>query len=291
MGDYLGENITGVITQAYGFYALLPTTALDVSESNSTAAPATGLSSDGTCAAITVGDYNVNNLAPNSTTLSQIAGNIASDLKGPNIVFLQEIQDNSGPTDDGVVSANETLSALASEIKSQDGPDYSFIDIDPVNDRNGGQPGGNIRVAYLYDPSVVQLHNLNPGTSKDAIKVNSDGELNYNPGLIDPENDAWESSRKPLVAEWVTADGKSTFFTINVHLTSKGGSSSLEGDARPPVNGGVEKRTAQAKVIAVSDLLLFLNRPPPTNNNINIELHKRIAINNIDSQDPSLGRL
>lgn len=93
--------MTGVITQAYGFYALLPVTKLTVSESNNTAAPATSLESDESCKSITVGSYNVNNLAPNSTTLPKIAEHIAKDLKGPNIVFLQEVQDDDGPTDDG----------------------------------------------------------------------------------------------------------------------------------------------------------------------------------------------
>ena len=157
------------------------------------------------------------------------------------------------------MTANKTLSALASEIKSQNGPSYSFVEIDPINNRDGGQPGGNIRVAYLYDDSVIQLHNLNPGTNKVAIDIQSDGELTYNPGLIDPENDAWDSTRKPLVAAWETIDGENTFITVNVHLTSKLGSTSLQGDARPPVNGGVEKRISQAQIIAVS---FFSNYEP-----------------------------
>lgn len=70
--------------------------------------------------------------------------------------------------------------------------------------------------------------------------------LKFNPGRIDPTNKAWTASRKPLVAQWeVIKDKKDkdnkidTFFTVNVHFGSKGGSSSLHGDARPPVNGGV----------------------------------------------------
>jgi predicted extracellular nuclease len=43
-------------------------------------------------------------------------------------------------------------------------------------------------------------------------------------------------------------DGSGTFFTVNNHWTSKGGSSSLQGDARPPVNGGVDRRMRQAEV-------------------------------------------
>jgi predicted extracellular nuclease len=43
-------------------------------------------------------------------------------------------------------------------------------------------------------------------------------------------------------------DGSGSFFTVNNHWTSKGGSSSLQGDARPPVNGGVDRRTRQSEV-------------------------------------------
>ena len=65
-------------------------------------------------------------------------------------------------------------------------------------------------------------------------------------GRIDSQSSAWEDSRVPLAAEWQTVDGSHTFFTVNVHWTSKGGSSSLEGDARPPVNGGLSQRQSQA---------------------------------------------
>ena len=78
----------------------------------------------------------------------------------------------------------------------------------------------------------------------------ADASHSLNPGRIDPTNEAWTSSRKPLVAAWETRAGD-TFYTINVHLSSKGGSSSVQGDARPFVNGVVDQRTEQVKVIAV----------------------------------------
>jgi predicted extracellular nuclease len=147
-----------------------------------------------------------------------------------------------------------TLSTLAKAIAAAGGPSYSFVDIDPVDDTNGGQPGGNIRTAYFYKPSVVRLYKPNQGGSTDANEVLDGPTLKFNPGLIDPNNEAWTASRKPLVAEWevIGKNGKGTgkFFTVNVHFGSKGGSSSIEGDARPPVNGGVDDRLAQAQLTA-----------------------------------------
>jgi predicted extracellular nuclease len=149
------------------------------------------------------------------------------------------------------VSANATLLRLISEISSRSNVNYTFAEIDPVNDQDGGQPGGNIRVAYLYNPSVLRLHNPNPGSSTDANEVLPGPELKFNPGRIDPQNfAAWNSSRKPLAAAWETLDGKNKFFTIDVHFASKGGSSSIEGDARPPVNGVIDARIIQAQVTA-----------------------------------------
>lgn len=91
----------------------------------------------------------VENMAPNSSHLPTVANHIAKYLNTPDVMFVQEIQDDSGPTDDGVVSANLTLTTLVNAIQKESGVLYSFIDIAPVNNQDGGQPGGNIRQAYL----------------------------------------------------------------------------------------------------------------------------------------------
>jgi len=152
-----------------------------------------------------------------------------------------------------VVDANLTLSQLVNNITALGGVSYEFVDIDPVNNQDGGQPGGNIRQAYLYNPDIIRLRNPNPGNSTTPNEVLPGAELKYNPGRIDPLNDtAWEASRKPLAAAWETLDGKNKFFTINVHFQSKSGSSPIQGDARPPVNEGVDDRFEQMEVTAVS---------------------------------------
>ena len=144
------------------------------------------------------------------------------------------------------MSANLTLTTLTAAISAAGGPNYTFTDIVPVDDQDGGQPGGNIRVAYLYKPNLIRLYKSNPGGSLDANEVLAGPILKYNPGRIEPANAAWTASRKPLAAQWEVigkagAKKSDVFFTVNVHFGSKGGSSSLHGDARPPVNGGVSK--------------------------------------------------
>ncbi|KAI1274460.1 DNase I-like protein [Xylaria sp. FL0933] len=260
LGDEL-EDITGVVTQEFGFYQIQPLTKLTVISSREPViSGATKLTSDGKCSGITVGGYNIENFSPGDTAhVTAVASHIVNYLKTPDLLMLQEIQDNNGETDDGTVDSGLTLSTLADAVTtvSNGSVVYNFTYINPVDGTNGGAPGGNIRNAYLYRPEILQLQGGNDAVMGDSVAANevlAGPKLKYNPGLIDPTNDAWLDSRKPLVAAWELVNpaarkgkGKGkTLFTINVHFTSKGGSSSLHGDARPPVNGGVEQRIAQA---------------------------------------------
>jgi hypothetical protein len=108
LGDTV-QDITGIVTWAFDYYRILPLTALKVTGSATPALPPpTTLISSGSCSGISVGDYNVENLAPTSAHLPKIADHIVTYLKTPDLLFLQEIQDNDGPTDD----AGKTLSFL-----------------------------------------------------------------------------------------------------------------------------------------------------------------------------------
>ncbi|KAJ7761516.1 DNase I-like protein [Mycena maculata] len=253
------SDITGVVTYEFGYYYILPTTAptiisnpsFDISPTNLTSSPAD-------LCAITIGSYNVDNMAPQGTHIDDVANHIATVLFTPDIMFIQEVQDNDGPTDDGVVSASLTLSTLIAAIEKASGVTYSSVNIDPVNDADGGEPGGNIRQVYLYLPDRVTLVNGIAGTALEAVEVvgtTGSPALSLNPGRIDPNNTAWTDSRKPLAAQWTTASND-TLFTVNLHLLSKDGSTTVEGNARPPVNLGVSQRTSQVEVVAdfVSDI-------------------------------------
>ncbi|KAK3381080.1 Endonuclease/exonuclease/phosphatase-like protein [Podospora didyma] len=247
MGDLL-EDITGIVQNTFGFYTILPLTALKVTTPASSAAPATTLQSLGNCKGITVGDYNVENMAPTSSHVPKAAAHIVNFLKTPDLMFIQEIQDNSGATDNGIVDANATLTALVTAIKNLSGIVYEYADIDPVSNQDGGAPGGNIRVAYLYRPEVLSLYNVNPGSSTEGTQVLDGPALSLNPGRVEPGSTAWSATRKPLAAQWKAKGGKKPFFTVNVHFSSKGGGTSLHGDVRPPINGVVDRRIEQANV-------------------------------------------
>ncbi|KAG2009844.1 endonuclease/exonuclease/phosphatase, variant 2 [Coprinopsis cinerea AmutBmut pab1-1] len=254
------SDITGVVTYQFGFYYVVPLTAPTVISRPKQSAQPTTLEAKRTIidrifdrCAITFGDYNVENLAPNSRHLPTIAKHIVDYLRTPDFLFLQEIQDDSGPTDDGTVSANLTLATLANAIRDLSGVRYSFAQVDPVDGQDGGQPGGNIRTAFMFKPEVLKLVNGSPvGGSRDPVAVEGrrgKPKLNFNPGRIEPAGAVWNATRKPLVAHWETSFGQE-LFTVNLHLSSKGGSSSTQGDARPPVNNPIESRTAQVSSVA-----------------------------------------
>ncbi|TFK40575.1 Endonuclease/exonuclease/phosphatase [Crucibulum laeve] len=264
LGTGLGD-ITGVVTFLFGFYYVLPLTAPVVTSIPSSDIPATTLTSDlNDVCTITFGDYNVENLMPTSSHLPTIASHIVNYLRTPDILFIQEIQDNSGATSDGTVSANVTLATLVVSIAQLSNVVYNFTEIDPVDGQDGGQPGGNIRTAYLYRPEKLKLVPGSPvGGSLDNTEVKGflgRPKLSHNPGRVDPNNTAWDASRKPLAAAWQNKFGVQ-FFTVNVHLSSKGGSSSVQGDARPPVNSPIEARTNQVSTVATFVKSLLFKDP------------------------------
>src|SRR2546425_1789521 len=100
---------------------------------------------------------------------------------------------------------------LVAAIDEAGGPHYDYRQIDPVDDQDGGEPGGNIRVGFLFRTDRGLAFVDRPGgTSTSAVNVVSGStgpELSFSPGRIDPAKAAFTTSRKPLAGEF-TYDGK-----------------------------------------------------------------------------------
>ena len=73
-----------------------------------------------------------------------------NNLSSPDLVAIEEVQDNNGTTNNGVVDASQTWQLLIDAITAAGGPLYQYRQIDPVNNADGGAPGGNIRVEFLF---------------------------------------------------------------------------------------------------------------------------------------------
>ncbi|MDZ8227986.1 endonuclease [Nostoc sp. ChiVER01] len=211
---------------------------------------------------LTVASFNVENLDPKDRRFDNIAKIILNNLNAPDVISLIEVQDNNGPINDDVVSANQTYQKLIAALENIGSPAYDFVDIPPRDDEDGGEPGGNIRVGLLFRPSRITLAKLpRRGGSLDAVAViqGSNGlDLSLNPGRIDPTNSAFEQSRKPLAAEFIFNEQK--LFIIANHFVSKRGGSPTDAQRMKQaeiVNEFVAQLLQvdpQAKVIVLGDL-------------------------------------
>ena len=128
------------------------------------------------------------------------------------------------------VRADRTYEALIAAVRQAGGPTYAWADIPPEEGADGGQPGGNIRNAFLYDPSRVHL---------------VDGTLQR----LGTSSPAFEGSRKPLTARFRLVDGHGELEIVNVHLASKRHQNGLFAPSRPGFDPRGTIRVEQAEVI------------------------------------------
>ncbi|HEY3752262.1 MAG TPA: endonuclease/exonuclease/phosphatase family protein [Pseudonocardiaceae bacterium] len=202
---------------------------------------------------LAIATYNVENLAPSdpATKFAALAQGVVKNLASPDIVAVEEVQDNDGATDDGVVAADVTLTDLTNAIVAAGGPQYQWREIDPVNDADGGQPGGNIRQVFLFNPARVSFVDIPGGTATTPVSVlNEHGvpQLSASPGRIDPTNTtAWGASRKPLVGQFLF-QGQMVFVVAN-HFVAKLGDQPDEGRFQPPARTSESQRDLQAQEV------------------------------------------
>ena len=143
--------------------------------------------------------------------------------------------------------ANESYERLIAEIEKAGGVKYKYVNIDPVNNQDGGAPNANIRVGFLYNPERVSLTEGIPHGDATTAVGYEDGKLTHNPGRIDPNNSAFKSSRKPLAAQF-DFQGESVIVIAN-HWNSKGGDTPLFGSTQPPVYGSEKQRKEIATIV------------------------------------------
>ena len=236
------NSVTGVVDYGFGNYQIRPTEAVTIARASANVAETTTLVT-GAANQLALATYNVLNLDIRADDgdddvgngrLAGIAFDIGVNLSAPDIVVLQEIQDDSGAINDGTTSALLTLQALADSIFDQTGVRYSVFD-NPfvVNGQTGGQPGGNIRVAFLYRDDRVDLDEASVFTITDP----DDGALAA----------AFEGSRAPLGATF-SFNGQNVT-VIGNHFTSRIGSGPGFGAQQPALAAAELTRAAQAAAV------------------------------------------
>ena len=255
VGDHFAGSVTGVVDYNFGLFMLeltgTPTKVAGGLARETTTAPAAH--------ELTIATFNVENLDPGDPTFATMADLIVNRLLSPDVISLEEIQDNNGETNDGTVDATLTLTKLRDAVVAAGGPTYLWREIDPVDLQDGGAPGGNIRQALFFRSdrglSFVDRPGAGSTTPNSVVSVGGGPQLQYSPGRIDPTNSAFNSSRKPLAAE-LTYNGHHLFVIAN-HFNSKGGDDPLWGHRQPPVLSSEVQRQQQANIVKgfVQDIL------------------------------------
>ncbi|MFJ6380921.1 endonuclease/exonuclease/phosphatase family protein [Kitasatospora sp. NPDC092039] len=200
---------------------------------------------------LTLATYNVENLAPGNpdAKFAELAQGVVTNLRSPDIIALEEIQDDNGAKNDGTVGASRTVAKFTAAIRAAGGPSYDWRSIDPQDGKDGGEPGGNIRQVFLFNPQRVSFTDIPGGTATTAVGVSGTGAdtaLTASPGRIEPNDEAWTNSRKPLVGQF-SFRGKKVFVIAN-HFNSKGGDQGIDSRFQQPTRGSEVQRTRQATV-------------------------------------------
>ena len=249
--DYFNENISGVVTYKNKTYKIDPNSVPKIQDGGlkrevSKIYPAEDK--------LTIASYNIENFSANNKghdetpeeKVDKIANSFIKEVHSPDIITLIEVQDNNGGVNDGTVDGVKSGEKLAQRIKSLGGPDYKYTEIAPVDGKDGGKPGANIRVAYLYNPKRVTLIGKEKGGSEEAARF-VNGHLEKNPARIDPKSVHFEKVRKSLAAEFEFKGER--IVVIANHLKSKLGDDAIYGSNQPSVENTKEKRIEEAKIL------------------------------------------
>ena len=223
-GDQLA-TVIGVINYSFAHYELLltevPEGTVDVTLQPEVA------DFTGDANYMTVATLNVHNLDPSDGLYDDIAEDIVTNLRLPDVIAVQEMQDNDGTGRGADLSADQNAQNLIDAIYAISGVTYAYAEIAPdAPNTTGGEANGNIRNGYLYRVDRVDL---------------VDGSLEV---IEDP---SYSNSRLPLIATWEFQGQEIT--TINVHFYARSGSDPLWGADQPPSISGEDRREDQAAAV------------------------------------------
>jgi predicted extracellular nuclease len=249
VGDEFATDPVGVLDYGFGNFKLL-VTATPERVDNGLAREVT---TDQGPHDLAVATFNVENLSAvdcldEPDKVAALASQIVGNLQSPDLVAIEEMQDNSGDVDDepdgddGTVASDLSWRCLIDAIVAAGGPVYDYRQIDPIDGEDGGVPGGNIRVGFLFDSDrgleFVDRPGGNAVTDTNVIATpNGKGaQLTISPGRIldtpDGMDTAFLDTRKSLAGEFRFRG--ETLFVIANHFSSKGDDRPLFGHFQPP---------------------------------------------------------
>lgn len=278
-GDHLGD-VNGVMDYAQNRYMLRTPNSITATP-GAPEKTVTDLTSDQPNQ-LTVAGMNMENLDPSDVDnkgedrFQRLAEVIVKNMGSPDVIGMQEVQDNDGSEDTAETSASESARLLIQAIETAGGPEYLYFDMPPQDDTDGGQPGANIRSAFLYNPEIVEINLDSPHTGRildsdsleaqdptartagrvidgsgQAVDRDRDGDPEQTDRRLSYEDeddrDAFEGSRKPLAATFIHKQTGQEVNITNVHWSSRRGSDPQFG-SKQPAYVNEEKRARQAAI-------------------------------------------
>lgn len=260
VGDRISGPVTGVVTYDSAIFKMVVLAPFQVISGSLPREVASLARAD----QLSIATLNCENLDSNDEAekFDRLAAIVAKNLQSPDLLTLEEIQDNSGSENDGTTSASQTMSRFIAAIKKAGGPTYDYAQINPEDNDDGGQLGGNIRIVFLYREDrglkFIERGRASANTKVTVTATSSGPQLSHSPGRIDPTNSAFSNSRKPLAGEFEFGGRK--LFVIANHWVAKIGDQPLFGRIQPPKFSSETKRIKQAQgVRAFIDQILAID--------------------------------
>jgi hypothetical protein len=234
---------------------------------------------------LSIAAYNIKNLSAidtekNQARLKKSSKMINTNLLCPDILGLVEIQDNNGEDFSAGSNAEKTIKQLINFIPKTGhckNVNYRSVNIDPLSHREGGVPGANIRVALIFNQNrLVYKENPLPSPISETV-VLPNGNLNFNPGRVFPNSEAFRNTRKSIVVQF-SFQGKPVFIVVN-HFNSKISDTSHFSTIQPVIRNTeikraelanevnkfismIEQKNPNALVAAIGDFNAYVNELP-----------------------------
>jgi predicted extracellular nuclease len=241
LGAQFTSPIIGVLGYEYGNYRILEQNSPEFNKLEIKPAKLDPVIPSG----MRVATYNLENWSRfDKDRTQQFASDIVTWLASPDVLMLQEVQDDSGSEDNGETAAKKNILALIEAVQEKNGPEYAYFEVDPIDGTSGGLSGANIRTVMLYRTDRIKL-----------IK-------GYKLTDLGIERSQYKGVREPLIAK-VEFEGHEVIF-IGIHLVSNNLNTPLFGAIQPIEKPEEEKRIQQAQNIVQLAKILRNKNPLAT---------------------------
>lgn len=262
VGDVISDGSVGTMQYSFGSYKIVLEKVSPILELEETVE---NEQKPDIIQGLRIVSYNVHNFSfqNQSKKLKTLAGQIAKEMDSPDLIVLQEVEDDSGEADDGTTSAKKNLDLLIAEIKKRGGDDYQYYDFPIQNNSTGGIPGGNIRTIFLVkkNSSLKLFSSYSASSIPGEVVFDREQNISFstNPMEIGLQSPAFENSRRPIVG--LFNFNSKQIIVIGVHLISHAADSPRFGNIQPPLLMDDDQRRLQVEYIREWTETIFSQNP------------------------------